>query len=148
MASRSGGALRRHALRFVPLRTCKFHFSLSILRISGIMGGAPDEFQIKRPCKKAYPSTEIWTLANVSASLFFVPPPQQQKSRRGKVSGKVNCKNIKQDCPDLDCDDPVLLPGHCCKTCPKSKNPRMQMRPSGTRGLNSIKLVVKIRSWG
>lgn len=43
----------------------------------------------------------------------------QQKSRRGKVFGKVNCKNIKQDCPDPNCDDPVLLPGHCCKTCPK-----------------------------
>ncbi|CAG06381.1 unnamed protein product, partial [Tetraodon nigroviridis] len=44
---------------------------------------------------------------------------EPQKSRRGKVFGKVNCKNIKQDCPNLDCDDPVLLPGHCCKTCPK-----------------------------
>uniref|UniRef100_A0A8D3E0Q6 Chordin n=1 Tax=Scophthalmus maximus TaxID=52904 RepID=A0A8D3E0Q6_SCOMX len=44
---------------------------------------------------------------------------EPQKSRRGKVFGKVNCKNIKQDCPDPNCDDPVLLPGHCCKTCPK-----------------------------
>uniref|UniRef100_A0A3Q3FU86 Chordin n=1 Tax=Labrus bergylta TaxID=56723 RepID=A0A3Q3FU86_9LABR len=44
---------------------------------------------------------------------------EPQKTRRSKVFGKVNCKNIKQDCPDLDCDDPVLLPGHCCKTCPK-----------------------------
>uniref|UniRef100_A0A3Q1K940 Chordin n=1 Tax=Anabas testudineus TaxID=64144 RepID=A0A3Q1K940_ANATE len=44
---------------------------------------------------------------------------EPQKSRRGKVLGKVNCKNIKQDCPDPDCDDPILLPGHCCKTCPK-----------------------------
>ncbi|KAM9317747.1 chordin [Pholidichthys leucotaenia] len=41
----------------------------------------------------------------------------QQKNRRGKVHGKVNCKNVKQDCPALDCDDPVQLPGHCCKTC-------------------------------
>lgn len=37
--------------------------------------------------------------------------------------GKVNCKNIKQDCPDPDCDDPVLRPGHCCKTCPKGLSP-------------------------
>ncbi|KAJ4935933.1 hypothetical protein JOQ06_017459 [Pogonophryne albipinna] len=43
---------------------------------------------------------------------------ETQKSRRGKVFGKVNCKNIKQDCPELDCSDPVLRPGHCCKTCP------------------------------
>uniref|UniRef100_A0A7N8XMP8 Chordin n=1 Tax=Mastacembelus armatus TaxID=205130 RepID=A0A7N8XMP8_9TELE len=44
---------------------------------------------------------------------------EPQKNRRGKVFGKVNCKNIKQDCPDPDCDEPILLPGHCCKTCPK-----------------------------
>lgn len=48
--------------------------------------------------------------------------PLQQKSRRGKVFGRVNCKNIKQDCPSLDCDDPILLPGHCCKTCHKGKS--------------------------
>uniref|UniRef100_A0A3P8RQQ3 Chordin n=1 Tax=Amphiprion percula TaxID=161767 RepID=A0A3P8RQQ3_AMPPE len=47
---------------------------------------------------------------------------EPQKSRRGKVFGKVNCKNIKQDCPDPDCDDPILLPGHCCKTCPKGNH--------------------------
>lgn len=46
----------------------------------------------------------------------------QQKSRRGKVFGKVNCKNIKQDCPDPDCDNPILLSGHCCKTCPKGNH--------------------------
>ncbi|XP_034722598.1 chordin [Etheostoma cragini] len=47
---------------------------------------------------------------------------EPQKSRRGKVLGKVNCKNIKQDCPDLDCEDPILLPGHCCKTCRKGED--------------------------
>ncbi|CAN9511148.1 unnamed protein product [Ophioblennius macclurei] len=44
---------------------------------------------------------------------------ESQKGRRGKVLGKVNCRNIKQDCPNPDCEDPVLLPGNCCKTCPK-----------------------------
>uniref|UniRef100_A0A7N6AIZ6 Chordin n=1 Tax=Anabas testudineus TaxID=64144 RepID=A0A7N6AIZ6_ANATE len=47
------------------------------------------------------------------------------RCRRGKVLGKVNCKNIKQDCPDPDCDDPILLPGHCCKTCPKGNYARV-----------------------
>ncbi|XP_035479514.1 chordin isoform X1 [Scophthalmus maximus] len=51
---------------------------------------------------------------------------EPQKSRRGKVFGKVNCKNIKQDCPDPNCDDPVLLPGHCCKTCPKGDDDKKQ----------------------
>ncbi|XP_076850552.1 chordin [Brachyhypopomus gauderio] len=44
---------------------------------------------------------------------------EPQRSRRGKVFGKVSCKNIKQDCPEPNCDQPVLLPGQCCKTCPK-----------------------------
>uniref|UniRef100_A0A669CFC9 Chordin n=1 Tax=Oreochromis niloticus TaxID=8128 RepID=A0A669CFC9_ORENI len=48
---------------------------------------------------------------------------EPQKSRRGKVSGKVNCKNIKQDCPALDCDNPVQLAGHCCKTCLQGNHP-------------------------
>uniref|UniRef100_A0A665V0E3 Chordin n=1 Tax=Echeneis naucrates TaxID=173247 RepID=A0A665V0E3_ECHNA len=52
---------------------------------------------------------------------------EPQKSRRGKVFGKVNCKNIKQDCPNPNCDNPILLPGHCCKTCPKG------IRPSALR---------------
>uniref|UniRef100_A0AAY4DFF8 Chordin n=1 Tax=Denticeps clupeoides TaxID=299321 RepID=A0AAY4DFF8_9TELE len=42
---------------------------------------------------------------------------EPQRSKR-KVYGKVSCKNIKQDCPEPNCDDPVLQPGHCCKSCP------------------------------
>ncbi|XP_017347036.1 chordin isoform X1 [Ictalurus punctatus] len=49
---------------------------------------------------------------------------EPQRSRRGKVFGKVSCKNIKQDCPEPSCDEPVLLPGHCCKTCPKGESDR------------------------
>uniref|UniRef100_A0AAQ6A4W7 Chordin n=1 Tax=Amphiprion ocellaris TaxID=80972 RepID=A0AAQ6A4W7_AMPOC len=56
---------------------------------------------------------------------------EPQKSRRGKVFGKVNCKNIKQDCPDPDCDDPILLPGHCCKTCPKDISMTTRKKFSG-----------------
>ncbi|XP_039621085.1 chordin [Polypterus senegalus] len=43
-----------------------------------------------------------------------------QKNRRGKVSGIVTCKNIKQDCPEPSCADPVLQPGQCCRSCPKA----------------------------
>uniref|UniRef100_W5MQW8 Chordin n=1 Tax=Lepisosteus oculatus TaxID=7918 RepID=W5MQW8_LEPOC len=45
---------------------------------------------------------------------------EPQRNRR-KVFGKVTCKNIKQDCPEPNCDEPVLLPGNCCRTCPKVK---------------------------
>uniref|UniRef100_A0A8B9QQL1 Chordin n=1 Tax=Apteryx owenii TaxID=8824 RepID=A0A8B9QQL1_APTOW len=41
-------------------------------------------------------------------------------NRRGKPLGKVNCKNMKQDCPVPACPRATLLPGHCCQTCPKA----------------------------
>nr|ADO17754.1 short gastrulation protein [Parhyale hawaiensis] len=39
-----------------------------------------------------------------------------QKKRR-RVA-RVICSNIKNQCPEALCWNPVLLPGHCCKTCP------------------------------
>ncbi|GLV35923.1 short gastrulation [Carabus blaptoides fortunei] len=39
-----------------------------------------------------------------------------QKKRR--VVARVQCRNIKNECPKPSCDEPVLLPGRCCKTCP------------------------------
>ncbi|NP_001310761.1 dorsal-ventral patterning protein Sog-like precursor [Parasteatoda tepidariorum] len=38
--------------------------------------------------------------------------------RKRRIMSKVRCKNIKNDCPKPTCDDPVLLPQRCCKTCP------------------------------
>ncbi|XP_051963635.1 chordin-like [Xyrauchen texanus] len=52
---------------------------------------------------------------------------EPQRSRRGKVFGKVSCRNMKQDCPELTCDDPVLLPGQCCKSCPKGDSDRKEL---------------------
>ncbi|XP_061308351.1 chordin isoform X1 [Pezoporus flaviventris] len=45
---------------------------------------------------------------------------EPQRNRRGKPAGKVNCKNMKQDCPVPACPRATLLPGHCCHTCPKA----------------------------
>ncbi|XP_026327487.1 dorsal-ventral patterning protein Sog [Hyposmocoma kahamanoa] len=39
-----------------------------------------------------------------------------QKKRR--VVAKVHCRNIKNECPEPSCDNPVLMPGRCCKMCP------------------------------
>ncbi|XP_046389733.1 dorsal-ventral patterning protein Sog [Ischnura elegans] len=39
-----------------------------------------------------------------------------QKKRR--VVARVHCRNIKTECPKPSCDEPVLLPGRCCKVCP------------------------------
>ncbi|MGH0134256.1 UNVERIFIED_CONTAM: hypothetical protein FKN15_063187 [Acipenser sinensis] len=54
--------------------------------------------------------------------------PFGQRNHRGKVFGKVSCKNIKHDCPEPPCSNPVLLPGHCCRSCPKGKPHRTQQR--------------------
>uniref|UniRef100_A0A8C6XT77 Chordin n=1 Tax=Naja naja TaxID=35670 RepID=A0A8C6XT77_NAJNA len=45
---------------------------------------------------------------------------EPQRNRRGKPAGKVTCKNIKHSCPKLPCTDAVVLPGQCCKSCPKA----------------------------
>uniref|UniRef100_A0A8K9XZ38 Chordin n=1 Tax=Oncorhynchus mykiss TaxID=8022 RepID=A0A8K9XZ38_ONCMY len=52
---------------------------------------------------------------------------ETQRGRKGKVLGKVSCKNVKRDCPEPSCDAPVLLPGQCCKTCPKGDADRKQV---------------------
>ncbi|KAH0561490.1 hypothetical protein KQX54_017098, partial [Cotesia glomerata] len=39
-----------------------------------------------------------------------------QKKRR--IVARVQCRNIKNECPKLNCEEPVLLPGKCCKSCP------------------------------
>ncbi|XP_026545526.1 chordin [Notechis scutatus] len=44
---------------------------------------------------------------------------EPQRNRRGKPAGKVTCKNIKHSCPKLPCADAIVLPGQCCKSCPK-----------------------------
>ncbi|XP_014241548.1 dorsal-ventral patterning protein Sog [Cimex lectularius] len=41
--------------------------------------------------------------------------PFQKKKR---VVGRVQCRNIKHECPQLSCDEPVMMPGKCCKVCP------------------------------
>ncbi|XP_022245575.1 chordin-like isoform X2 [Limulus polyphemus] len=38
--------------------------------------------------------------------------------RKRKIVARAKCKNIKNVCPKPSCDSPVLLPEHCCKTCP------------------------------
>ncbi|XP_055384862.1 dorsal-ventral patterning protein Sog [Condylostylus longicornis] len=38
--------------------------------------------------------------------------------KKRRIVARVQCRNIKNECPPADCDDPVLLPGRCCKICP------------------------------
>lgn len=37
--------------------------------------------------------------------------------KKRRIVARVQCKNIKNECPKPTCEDPILLPGRCCKTC-------------------------------
>lgn len=39
-------------------------------------------------------------------------------NRKNRVVTRVKCRDIKNDCPKPSCEEPELLPGRCCKTCP------------------------------
>uniref|UniRef100_A0A2P2I3W9 Short gastrulation protein n=1 Tax=Hirondellea gigas TaxID=1518452 RepID=A0A2P2I3W9_9CRUS len=39
------------------------------------------------------------------------------KKKRRRVA-RVVCRNTKNQCPEVQCRNPVLLPGQCCKACP------------------------------
>ncbi|KFP83427.1 Chordin, partial [Apaloderma vittatum] len=45
---------------------------------------------------------------------------------------KVNCKNMKEDCPVPACPRATLLPGHCCHTCPKGPHEKSPAPPFDT----------------
>uniref|UniRef100_A0A6B2E6G5 Putative conserved secreted protein n=1 Tax=Phlebotomus kandelakii TaxID=1109342 RepID=A0A6B2E6G5_9DIPT len=53
-----------------------------------------------------------------------------QKKRR--IVAKVECRSMKYDCPKVTCDDPVILPGKCCKTCPGDNTSIIQDVPPPT----------------
>lgn len=46
--------------------------------------------------------------------------------KNNRTVTRVKCKNMKSECPKLDCDEPVLLPDHCCKSCPGDEFSRIE----------------------
>ncbi|XP_018326831.1 dorsal-ventral patterning protein Sog [Agrilus planipennis] len=38
--------------------------------------------------------------------------------KKRRIVARVQCRNIKKECPIPSCDEPVLAPGRCCKVCP------------------------------
>lgn len=38
--------------------------------------------------------------------------------KKRRIVPRVQCRNIKNECPKPTCDEPILLPGRCCKSCP------------------------------
>ncbi|KAJ6637065.1 Dorsal-ventral patterning protein Sog [Pseudolycoriella hygida] len=39
-------------------------------------------------------------------------------TKRRRIVARVQCRNIKNECPKAMCDEPIQLPGRCCKVCP------------------------------
>ncbi|KAG8193954.1 hypothetical protein JTE90_011504 [Oedothorax gibbosus] len=66
----------------------------------------------------ASPMGLTWVLT----SLFLLQCTDRENclpvQRKKRISSRVKCKDIKNDCPKPTCDDPVLLPERCCKSCP------------------------------
>ncbi|KAB0795027.1 hypothetical protein PPYR_11866 [Photinus pyralis] len=38
--------------------------------------------------------------------------------KKRRIVARVQCRSIKKECPVPSCEEPVLLPGRCCKICP------------------------------
>lgn len=63
----------------------------------------------------------LWSVDEIYwHSLFFL---KVQKKRR--IVARVQCRNIKNECPKPTCEEPILLPGRCCKTCPGDSHSKL-----------------------
>lgn len=58
-------------------------------------------------------------------STFCIPricapasPLSVQTTKKRRIVARVQCRNIKNDCPKVTCEDPVRVAGRCCKVCP------------------------------
>ena len=60
-----------------------------------------------------------------------------QIHKKRRIIGRVQCKNIKTQCPKVTCTDPILLPGRCCKVCPGSEDQSKPYICSVTRFLSN-----------
>lgn len=64
-------------------------------------------------------SSFVFYFAILSVFSVFI---SLQVTKRRRIVARVQCRNIKNECPKLDCDEPVQLPGKCCKACPGKTN--------------------------
>lgn len=97
--------------------------SWGLRKVSGPPAEAPDGPGWGEPgCAGEWGAAHLGMSWQTLAQLSWVFLPPQQRNRRGKAAGKVNCKNMKQDCPVPACPRATLLPGHCCHTCPKGES--------------------------
>lgn len=87
---------------------------------------------IRLHCIISFPLIRLLIYAKIRSKKFhtnfihfiFISFLQVQKKRR--IVARVQCRNIKNECPKPTCDDPILLPGRCCKTCPGDSNSKFR----------------------
>lgn len=127
---RAGGAVHSWAGGWGPgfgchtnsWRLCKVCGAQGLCRWAERIGAAPEEHWYPLLCHPLGLDVGVSCICGIIRHNLtqFLPP--QQRNRRGKPVGKVNCKNMKQDCPVPTCPRATLLPGHCCHTCPKGEH--------------------------
>ncbi|CAG7818918.1 unnamed protein product [Allacma fusca] len=74
-----------------------------------------------RLSKNVYEIGESWSpdLGEPFGTMYCIECSCEPVQRKRRVVGRIKCRNVKGDCPKLDCDDAISMPGKCCKTCPE-----------------------------
>ena len=57
------------------------------------------------------------SLTSITYALVFTTV-QVIKKNVLQMRGKVTCRNVKTECPLVECDNPIMPPDQCCKHCP------------------------------
>jgi hypothetical protein len=133
-----------------PLRICAeksiFKLFLQIVKSSLVITPSDFIFAVARRRKKRSDKKEFSTflISNICLDLlltssftlkcrlnlltfsFFLLLKVQKKRR---IVARVQCRNIKNECPKPTCAEPILLPGTCCKTCPGDSHSKSQLTP-------------------
>jgi len=71
--------------------------------------------------KKVYELEETWhpDLGSPFGTMYCIRCECIAVQKKRRIRGRTLCRNIKNECPKPTCDEPVLLPGRCCKVCLK-----------------------------
>ncbi|XP_057374741.1 dorsal-ventral patterning protein Sog-like [Daphnia carinata] len=69
--------------------------------------------------KKVYELEERWNpdLGSPFGVMYCIRCECIAVQKKRRIAGRTLCRNIKNECPKPNCDEPVLLPGRCCKVC-------------------------------
>lgn len=58
----------------------------------------------------------------------LMPDTLRPTIKRRRIVGYPKCRSIKDECPKLNCNKPVSMPGKCCKVCPDEMQSKFEIR--------------------